>query len=39
MSWSQPLTKRVVEGETDEMLWQVDIYLDTAGHIEWDRHP
>ena len=34
MSWSQPLTKRVVEGETDEMLWQVDIYLDTAGHIE-----
>ena len=34
MSWSQPLTKRVVAGYTDDMLWQLDIYLDTANHIE-----
>ena len=35
MSWSQPLTKRVIRGYTDEMFWQVDIYLDTMGHVEY----
>ena len=35
MSWSQPLTKRIIGGYTDEMLWQVDIYLNTAGQVEY----
>ena len=35
MSWSQPLTKRVIGGNTDEMFWQIDVYLDTAGHVEY----
>ena len=35
MSWSQPLTRRVIQGYSDEWLWQVNLFLDTAGHIEY----
>ena len=35
MSWTQPLTRRVIGGYTGEMLWQVNLYLNSVGQIEY----
>ena len=35
MSWSQPLTRRIITGVTGEMFWQVNLFLDTMGHVEY----
>ena len=35
MSWTQPLTRRVIGGSTSDMLWQVNLYLNSVGQVEY----